>query len=111
MGQLGLDALDRRAGADDRTGRKCAAGAAAPGTDRRGHRAGPGQSPAADRTRTRRNPATDRRRLEASLYLRWPRFVGQFGGFAELGSGSRQAANVVPSSTPAPIDAYDSIGV
>jgi hypothetical protein len=43
--------------------------------------------------------------------LRWPRFVGQFGSFAKLGSGSRQAANLVPASAPVPIAAYASSGV
>ena len=45
------------------------------------------------------------------LHLRWPGFVGQFGGFAKLGSGSRQAANRVSSSALVPIAPYASSGV
>ena len=43
--------------------------------------------------------------------LRWPGFMGQFGGFAKLGSGSRQAANLVSSSALVPIAPYASSGV
>ena len=34
--------------------------------------------------------------------------MGQFGGFAKLGSGSRQAANLVSSSALVPIAPYAS---
>ena len=37
--------------------------------------------------------------------------LGQFGGFAKLGSGSRQAANLVSSSALVPIAPYASSGV
>ena len=37
--------------------------------------------------------------------MRWAPLVGQFGGFAKLGSGSCQAANFAVSSPPAPIAA------
>ena len=37
--------------------------------------------------------------------------MGQFGGFAKLGSGSRQAANLVSSSALVPIAPYASSGV
>src|SRR6516225_4119503 len=43
--------------------------------------------------------------------MRWPGFVGQFGGFAKLGSGSRQAANLVSSCALVPIAPYASSGV
>ena len=48
---------------------------------------------------------------EAVKVLRWPGFVGQFGGFAKLGSGSRQAANLVSSCALVPIVPYASSGV
>ncbi len=37
--------------------------------------------------------------------LRWTRLMGQFGGFAKLGSGSCQAASFAVSFPPAPIAA------
>ena len=48
---------------------------------------------------------------EQHEYVRWPGFMGQFGGFAKLGSGSRQAANLVSSSALVPIAPYASSGV
>jgi hypothetical protein len=42
----------------------------------------------------RRHPETGERHLD----LRWTPLVGQFGGFAKLGSGSCQAANFAVSS-------------
>ncbi len=44
-------------------------------------------------------------------YVRWTPLVGQFGGFAKLGSGSYQAASLAVSFSPAPIAAYASSGV
>ena len=49
--------------------------------------------------------ATSARRGDLIEDVRWTPLVGQFGGFAKLGSGSCQAANFAVSSPPAPIAA------
>ena len=61
------------------------------------------------RRHRRQGRAADRYR--GRQQLRWPGFMGQFGGFAKLGSGSRQAANLVSSSALVPIAPYASSGV
>ena len=56
--------------------------------------------------------ARAKRQLHAAESLvRWSPSVGQFGGFAKLGSGSYQAASFAVSPPPAPIAAYASSGV
>jgi transposase len=51
------------------------------------------------------------RAIATRYEMRWPGLMGQFGGFAKLGSGSRQAANLVSSSALVPIAPYASSGV
>jgi hypothetical protein len=45
------------------------------------------------------------RHFRSTVVMRWSPCAGQFGGFAKLGSGSFQAANLAVSFCPGPIAA------